>query len=240
MSRYELGQNVRFFYIDRFYDGIIVSISPSFEMTTYLISSKDFYHFVLVAEKDIYKNGSFGSYIENNIMERKKMENMFVLKNGELIKSSADELGEFIKRERETIVDYKIFDNGQKTVKVYFADGTDEVAVCDEQDVYNFERAIEVCLMKKRLGGSGAYNGIVRRAMKQIAEVDKQRVECAEEQKRLEKKKLKEIERKQKRREKKRQEQIAIQKEAYLQAIVEFNASKKTSEPLIKNILKKK
>ena len=119
------------------------------------------------------------------------------------------------------ITDYKVFNN--KVVVVWFDDGTTEKATCDKLDVFDLERAIEVCIVKKKFGGSNEYNKTVRRAMKQIAAIDKNKKLEKEEQELLAKKKAKEIARKIKRIEKKRQEQIDMMAEAYLKAMFAYD-----------------
>ena len=119
------------------------------------------------------------------------------------------------------IIDYKVFNN--KVVVVWFDDGTTEKATCDDLDVFNLERAIEVCVVKKKFGGSNEYNKAIKKAMKQIAAIDKKKKIEKEEQELLAKKKEKEIARKIKRREKKRQEQVDMMTEAYLKAMLAYD-----------------
>lgn len=124
------------------------------------------------------------------------------------------------------IVDYKVFND--KVVVVTFADGTEEKAVCDKRDNFDLERAVEVCVMKKQVGGHKAYNKLVRDAMKQLKAVDDHKKKEKAEEELKAKRRQKDIERKLKRKEKKRQEEIEIQKEAYLKAMQVLEASRKT------------
>lgn len=117
-----------------------------------------------------------------------------------------------------------------KVVEVTFADGTKEKSVCREPDTFSLESAISICISKKIMGGSSAYNNAVKRAMKVYE--DKQKREVAEkaEQERIEKKRAKRLaykerravkraEEEKQRKAKEREEQIAIQTEAYLRAM---------------------
>lgn len=117
------------------------------------------------------------------------------------------------------IVDYKVYNN--KVVIVKFDDGTEEKATCMDGDSFDFERAIEVVIMKKILGTS-EYNKAIHDAMKQINAVDKTK----EEQKQIDlmvaKKKETARKKKEKTRENRRKRRIANMKEAYLAAMVEF------------------
>ena len=217
MNIYKLRDYVQFVACGSLHYGTIIKIMPELNVWYYLIDTNDFPIGITVREENIISK----IYSTRLIKENEEME--FDFKNWQYIRTvPPKECLENIMREQTEIIDYKVFNDG-KAVKVYFKDGTDEVAVCDANDTYDFERAIEVCIMKKRLGGSSAYNGAVRRAMKQIKAIDKQRKEYEDEQIRLANKKQKDIERKIKRREKKRQEQIEIQKEAYLRAMREHD-----------------
>lgn len=117
-----------------------------------------------------------------------------------------------------------------KVVEVIFADGTKEKSVCREPDTFSLESAISICISKKIMGGSSAYNNAVKRGMKVYE--DKQKREAAEkaEQERIEKKRAKRLaykerravkrtEEEKQRKAKEREEQIVIQTEAYLRAM---------------------
>lgn len=124
-----------------------------------------------------------------------------------------------------------------KVVEVTFAGGTKEKSVCRESDVFSLESAISICISKKIMGGSSAYNNAVKRGMK-IYE-DKLKKEASEkaEQERIEKKRAKGLaykerratkrtEEEKQRKERESEEQIAIQTEAYLRAMKVTNNSK--------------
>lgn len=117
-----------------------------------------------------------------------------------------------------------------KVVEVTFADGTKEKSVCREPDVFSLESAISICISKKIMGGSSAYNNAVKQGMKVYE--DKQKKEAAEkaEQEHIEKKRakrlaykerraVKRVEEEKQRKAKEREEKIAIQTEAYLRAM---------------------
>ncbi len=117
-----------------------------------------------------------------------------------------------------------------KVVEVTFADGKKEKSVCREPDIFSLESAISICISKKIMGGSSAYNNAVKRGMKVYE--DKQKKETTEktEQERIEKKLAKRLaykerravkraEEENQRKAREREEQIAIQTEAYLRAM---------------------
>lgn len=113
-----------------------------------------------------------------------------------------------------------------KVVEVTFADGTKEKSVCREPDTFSLESAISICISKKIMGGSSAYNNAIKRGMKVYE--DKQKRETTEkaEQERIEKKRAKRLAYKERRAAKKREEQIAIQAEAYVRAMKVIEDSK--------------
>lgn len=119
----------------------------------------------------------------------------------------------------DEIIDYKVFND--KVVVLYFADGTEEKTVCNAKDKFSIERAAEVGVMKKKLGGSNAYNKLVNNAIKQIEAINKRKAAEKAEEELQAHRRQKDIERKIKRKEKKREEQIEIQKEAYIRAMKE-------------------
>lgn len=112
--------------------------------------------------------------------------------------------------------------NPNKVVIVEFNDGTEEKAVCHKDDVFNLETGIMICVMKKMMGGSAEYNKYMNLVMKFYECKIEDEKKAAEEAERKERKRQKEIARKQRRKERKIAEQIEIQKEAYLQALKEF------------------
>lgn len=134
-----------------------------------------------------------------------------------------------------TIVDYKIINN--TVVIVTFSDGTTEKAVCDENDTFDFEKAIEICVCKKKFGGTKEYNNAIKKALKQVHSIDNKKKKESEEQERIAHRKAKYAERQAKRKAKRRQEQINIQSEAFFKAMVMYdeyvmdNVSEPNSSP---------
>ena len=113
-----------------------------------------------------------------------------------------------------------------KVVEVTFADGTKEKSVCREPDVFSLEQAIAICIGKKIMGGSGAYNNAIKHGLKvyedklkkeKIDKTEKERI-ANKRAKRIAYKKRKAAEREQAERER----QIEIQKEAYIRAMEEM------------------
>lgn len=120
------------------------------------------------------------------------------------------------------IVDYKVIDN---TVVIFtFADGTTEKTVCDHEfDEFELKRAIELAICKKKFGGTKAYHKAVNNAIKQIENIDAKKKADAEEKERIANRKAKYAERQAKRKAKRRQEQIDIQSEAFLKAMLAYD-----------------
>lgn len=113
-----------------------------------------------------------------------------------------------------------------KVVEVTFADGTKEKSVCREPDTFSLESAISICISKKIMGGSSAYNNAIKRGMKVYEKKLEFEKHQKEEQERIEKKRAKKLAYKERRTAKKREEQIAIQTEAYLRAMKVMDDSK--------------
>ena len=120
------------------------------------------------------------------------------------------------------IVDYKIIDN---TVVIFtFSDGTTEKTICDHKfDEFDLNKAIELAICKKKFGGTKAYNNAVRKAIKQIKNIDARKKAESEEQERIAHRKAKYAERQAKRNAKRRQEQIDIQTEAFYKAMMKYD-----------------
>lgn len=115
------------------------------------------------------------------------------------------------------IVDYKIIN--ETVVIVTFADGTTEKAVCNKNDKFDFDRAIEICVCKKMFGGTKAYNDAVKNALRQVKAVDDKKRRESKEKEIEENRKAKVERRKAKRREQRIQQRIDIQAEAFLKAM---------------------
>lgn len=109
-----------------------------------------------------------------------------------------------------------------KVVEVTFMDGTKEKSVCRESDIFSLETGISICISKKIMGGSSAYNNAVKHGIRIYNDKKNKEKRIKEEQERIKRKREKRIAYK-KRRDDKRaaaemERQIEIQKEAYLRA----------------------
>lgn len=124
-----------------------------------------------------------------------------------------------------------------KVVEVTFLDGTKEKSVCREPDVFSLEQAIGICISKKVMGGSSAYNNAVKHGIKVYENKIREEQMDEEEQKRIERKRAKRKAYKERRSAKRAQEetkraleerekQIEIQKEAYIRAMMEVENMK--------------
>lgn len=152
--------------------------------------------------------------------------------NEEFIRSLANTLRNKFGHDGLTISNVKtIYAEGQPIgVKVYFADGTDEKAICEEGDRSNFnlDFGITICLCKKLMGGSKAYNQKMKTIRKEMEDrayavaLAKEKERQAKQEKHQEK--LKAAQKKRDARER----EIEIQKEAYLRAMREFESAKQS------------
>ena len=113
------------------------------------------------------------------------------------------------------IIDYKTYDD--KVVILKFDDGTQEKAVCADSHEFDFERGVEVCVLKHVLGS--AYRTALKKSMKQIKEVDEDKKKEKEAKEIAKRRKVKA----EKRKAKKRERRIAEMKEAYLSAMYEYH-----------------
>lgn len=119
------------------------------------------------------------------------------------------------------IVDYKVIND--KVVIVTFKDGSTEKSVCHGDDVFDLERAIELCICKKKFGGNKDYYAAIRKALKQVRDIDTKKKKDAEEKERIANRKAKYAERKAKRMDKKRKAQIDLQTESFVAAMMKYN-----------------
>jgi len=110
-----------------------------------------------------------------------------------------------------------------KVVEVTFADGTKEKAVCDKTDKFSLEMAISICISKKIMGGTNAYNKAVRQGLKVYNKKIEERNEEKKKQEIIERKRKKKRIQKERRLARKaaieKEKQIEIQKEAYIRAM---------------------
>ena len=119
------------------------------------------------------------------------------------------------------IVDYKVIND--TVVIVTFADNTTEKAVCNKNDTYDFERAIEICICKKKFGGTKAYNSAIKNALRQVKAVDDEKKKEVEEKKLAERREAKIAKRKAKRKAQRRQQRIDDMSEAFLKAMLDYD-----------------
>lgn len=126
------------------------------------------------------------------------------------------------KQKSPEIVDINII-VPNKVVEVTFADGTKEKSVCREPDVFSLESSISICISKKIMGGTGAYNKAVKRGVKVYDDKLKKVAAEKAEQERIAKRRAKRLAYKERRAAKREQaekeRQIEIQKEAYIRAM---------------------
>ena len=118
-------------------------------------------------------------------------------------------------------------------VKVTFDGGSTQKAICSEDDVFNLEYGITICLLKQFLEALGSanasrdYNNMVRDVLKQYEKQEDAKLVEEEKKAQIEYRRAKRAEKKRRRAERKavaeRERQIEIQKEAYLRAMQEYD-----------------
>lgn len=113
-----------------------------------------------------------------------------------------------------------------RVVKVTFDDGSFTKSVCQENDIFDLDVGITVCLMKKMLddgkgNGTRIYNDIIRDAHKLIEDKENEKIEKQLEKEKLKKKAHKAMMKKQAKKLKAKEEAIDIQKQAYIRAFKE-------------------
>ena len=122
------------------------------------------------------------------------------------------------------IVDYRTYDN--VVVIVTFEDNygnrTDVKSVCNEGDIFDLERGIEVCVFKYLYGDT--YKNTIKEAMRQIKVVDKAKEDKKKEEELIARKKAKAARKKAKRLAQQRQRRINEMKEAFFGAMVEHDS----------------
>lgn len=113
-----------------------------------------------------------------------------------------------------------------RVVKVTFDDGSFTKSVCQENDIFDLDVGITVCLMKKMLDtgkgdGTRIYNDIIRDAHKLINDKENEKIEKQLEKEKLKKKAHKAMMKRQAKKLKAKEEAIDIQKLAYIRAMQE-------------------
>ena len=107
-----------------------------------------------------------------------------------------------------------------KVVRVTFNDGTFEKAVCHEEDIFSLDTAIGICIAKHYCGGSSKYNNLINKGIKFYNSKLKAEEDARIEQKRIEAKRKKYQEKKAKRLERKAKEDRDARIKEHAEAIV--------------------
>lgn len=120
----------------------------------------------------------------------------------------------------------KVETYNNKVVKVTFLDGTFTKSVCSDNDTFDEDVGITICLMKKMLGkdGNRKYNNLIRDIHKVMDENDKKKEELKTEKSARKEKQRKVELKKAATKAKERQDQIDIQSTAMLEAMRRFHA----------------
>lgn len=120
------------------------------------------------------------------------------------------------------IKDYKV-DKTKETVVVFFEDGDVQKAKCCNGDTFDFERGLEVCVMKHIFKGADTYRKVLKTADEQIIAIDKAKIEAEKRAEIKARQKAKRAEKRKAKAERKRAERIAEMREAYVAALKEYN-----------------
>lgn len=160
---------------------------------------------------------------ENNIMVKNEDTTMDCFATGRLIYNTFSPLT--IIKNSSKVKDVNVI-VPDKVVEVLFEDGTKEKAVCRKPDVFSLEQAIAICIGKKIMGGSSAYNNAIKHGLKIYNDKLKKEELDKEEQERIANKRAKRIAYKKRkaaeREQAEKERQIEIQKEAYIRAMTEM------------------
>lgn len=149
------------------------------------------------------------------------------------------------------IKDIKVYPDSEtgkdKIVIVSFFDGTQEKAVCDNEDTFSLEQGITICLMKYFLSaltgedGTKEYNKTIRKAVKLYNRRLRERTETLELQLIERERKAKKLRKHKARAERKRKEEDERQIKNYTEAIrrIEAEQTEKPKKPKAEKKLKK-
>ena len=103
----------------------------------------------------------------------KNAKNLMVANGGTIVSVKNGEYTDSIHRIMPDITNVKVVENGKTRItQVFFADGTSEKAVLNEDDIYSYDIGISICITKKLLSdkssgqGGSLYNKIISRAKK--------------------------------------------------------------------------
>ena len=132
----------------------------------------------------------------------------------------------FFKSERTIMPDIKDIKVYNHTVMMIFVDGTKTVAVLDNEDKFNLEQGISICITKKLLGedGSSIYNKLIKRALKVMKQKENEATKAENDKKEAKSRKEKALARHMKKVAKRREEEIELHKEAFIRAMEHINA----------------
>lgn len=113
-----------------------------------------------------------------------------------------------------------------RVVKVTFSDGSFTKSVCQENDIFDLDVGITVCLMKKMLDtgkgdGTKIYNDIIRNAHKLINDKENEKIEKQLEKEKEKSKARKVAMKKKAKKMKAKEEAIDTQKQAFIRALQE-------------------
>ena len=126
-------------------------------------------------------------------------------------------------------------DNEMIGIKMMFSDGSIEKSICDNEDIFNYDYGVVICLMKKILSniastdkytGTYYFNKIVDLAFRGNLKTFEEKAKEETEKIKAEYRKAKNRLRKERQKAAKREAEIEIQKEAYLRAMNEFEGRK--------------
>ena len=176
---------------------------------------------------DIYKlSQEISSNISSNISKILKEDKESIIKKdtkGTINKNmeNTNKVDKEKKYDPYEIVDYKVIND--TVVIVTFADETTEKAVCNKNDTYDFERAIEICICKKKFGGTKEYNTAIKNALRQVKAVDEKKKKEAEEKELEKRREAKIAKRKAKRKAQRKQQRIDDMSEAFLKAMLDYD-----------------
>ncbi len=85
---------------------------------------------------------------------------------------SVDEIGHSLLPQ---IINIETFNN--KVTQVTFDDNSKVRAVCGNNDVFNLEQGISICIAKKLLGGTKEYNNLINKAIKLYETKEREKIE---------------------------------------------------------------
>lgn len=122
------------------------------------------------------------------------------------------------------IVDYRTYDNVVVIVTFEDENGnrTDVKAVCNQDDVFDFEYGVQICVLKYLYGDT--YKNTIKEAMRQIKAVDKAKEDKKKEEELIARKKAKAVRKKAKRLEQQRQRRIDEMQEAFFGAMIKHDS----------------